>query len=84
MRRRQRADLVPAKLLTFDPKDWTTSAEENRWPLWQRWAAARKTWATEHPDSTALGNALERFKFELDTLLPGSTGKARREEDLSV
>jgi hypothetical protein len=81
--RRQRADLVPARLLTFNPKDWATSAEEQRWQLFQRWVDARKVWAEEHPESIALGNALERFKFELATVHPGAIyPRHRREEEL--
>jgi hypothetical protein len=76
--RRQRADLAPARLLKFDPKDWTASVSDPHWGLWQRWVHARKTWCEAHPDSIALGNALERLKFEMETAIPGSTGHPRR------
>jgi hypothetical protein len=80
IRRRQRADLVPARLLTFDPRDWTTSPGEPRWLLWQRWKDARARWAEEHGESTALGGALARLKYEMHVILPGSARRMREDD----
>jgi hypothetical protein len=77
--RRQRADLIPAELLEFDPKDWANGTDDQRWQLWERWKAARRQWVAHHPESNALGDKLERLRFELEVLHPGVT-RGRKSE----
>lgn len=69
VRREPPADLVPAELLTFDLTRWGRSGEA-RWVAIQRWSDARKAWIAAHPESTALGNKLERFQLEFETQFP--------------
>ena len=81
IRRRRRADLVPARLLTYNARDWATSAEEQRWQAFQRWVDARKTWSTEHPESIALGGSLQRMKAELAVQHPAAIYPLHRREE---
>ena len=63
--RRQQADLVPAELLTFDQHEWERDVDDGRWqPAFRRWTDARAAFMAAHPDSMALGNALERLRTE--------------------
>ena len=84
IRRRKLTELVDERLKTFRRSDWellsdaeSESAQAGRpWaPAFQRWRAARKAWMEAHPDSGALGSALEQIRAEVQ----GQMQAAQRE-----
>jgi hypothetical protein len=60
---RKPANPAPAELLTFDREYWLRDGDGVFDPL-HRWKDARARYLEKHPDSTALGNAAERFRTE--------------------
>jgi hypothetical protein len=74
--RGQPAELVPAKLRRYVRAEWeqpgdaqSAHARAGRgwYPPFKRWKDARAAWVARHPGSEALGNKLERFRFEFET-----------------
>ena len=68
VRRRPAAAEPPAKLVAFDPTDWSETAAVRSTPEWedafQSWKAERSEWIREHPDSTFATQRLELLRGE--------------------
>jgi hypothetical protein len=62
-RRQQSVVSSPLRLLEFHREDWERKGDGRFDPL-HRWKDARAKWLAKHPNSLALGDALQRFKTE--------------------
>jgi hypothetical protein len=53
----------PAELFEFRLEEWAAPGDLDQEPAFRRWAAARRAWIAEHPDS-ALGGMLDLLRGE--------------------